>query len=132
MAGVDLSLAVVRTCDPACLLQGLPLLAASFPREDGVHLSIVTTALRLLSVISIGWLSYCCITLFLIVFRKVVIEWGQSPLKNIEGLQWDKKSVSIEPEAEEEHIKHSTSVGAGVQPGMYDGTFSSRLLNGTI
>jgi hypothetical protein len=46
-------------------------LAAKFPREDDVHLSPITAALGLLlSIVTIGRFFDCCITLFLILFRK--------------------------------------------------------------
>jgi hypothetical protein len=47
----------------------------------------------------------------LILFRKIIVEWGQSPLEDIEGLQQRGKSVSIKPEAKEEHMKYSTYSG---------------------
>jgi hypothetical protein len=51
------------------------------------------------------------LTLFLILFRKVIIERGQSPLEDIEGLQQREKYVSIKPEAKEEWVKYSTYSG---------------------
>jgi hypothetical protein len=62
-------------------------LATSFPWENGVHLSTITAALNLLLfVVAIGRLPDCRLTLFLILFRKVIIEERQSPLEDIEGL----------------------------------------------
>jgi hypothetical protein len=76
----------------------VPVLAVSFPREDDVHLSPITAALGLLlSVVTIGRFSDCRVTLFLILFRKVNVKQGQSPLESIEGLRRNKKSVNIEP-----------------------------------
>jgi hypothetical protein len=76
-SGVDLILAVVRTYSPASLFQGLPLLSASSPREGGIHSSTITAALDLLLlVIAISWPSNHRISLFLILFKKVIVERG--------------------------------------------------------